>query len=114
MAVQGAATNHTALYLEHDGGINTGAAMASQSASAPGTHFVGLFHPRGDDYPAPLPNMTISFARHFGLPVGTQCTVRDLWQRSDIGRFKDAWTVDFSIELDEFILDTLDSIGFFK
>ena len=103
LAVQGAATNHTTLYLEKDGGLNTGAALASQSTDTPGVHYVGLFHPKGDDYPQPLPNMTIDFKKHFGLPKGSQCTVRDLWAQKNIGKFTNSWTATISDQL-QFVL----------
>ena len=99
LAVQGAATNHTTLYLDMDGGINTGAALASQSTDTPGVHYVGLFHPKGDNYPQPLPNMTIDFQKHFGLPKGSECTVRDLWAQTNVGKFKNSYTATITDQL---------------
>ena len=101
LEVNSAAKNRTQLYALLDGGIRTGGAFAAQSTRNAGTRYVLLLHPKGDDYPPPLPQMSVDWARDFSLPRGTVCAVRDLFNGTELGRFQDKFTANV---LDSFLL----------
>jgi hypothetical protein len=86
----GRAAPSTALYTPHV--LTFLRARPFAARPRPSQHFVGLFHPKGDDYPQPLPDMTIDFQKHFGYAKGTSCTVRNLWTQEDVGTFTDTYT----------------------
>eukprot|EP01052_Picozoa_sp_SAG31_P027157 SAG31_NODE_2518_length_5574_cov_9.105205_3_plen_178_part_00 len=100
LEVNSAAKNRTQLYALLDGGVRTGGAFAAQSSRDPGTWFVLLLHPGGDDYPPPLPRMSIDWTRDFGLPKNTTCTVRDLFNRTESGLHRN----NFTAVVDTFML----------
>ena len=100
LAVNSAATNRTQLFARLDGGIRTGGAFSAQSTTDPATRYVLLLHPPGDDYPPPLPEMTVEWG-HFGLPAGSTCAVRDLFSGSSLGEFRGNFTTAIN---DSFVL----------
>ena len=51
-----------------------------------------LLHPPGDDYPPPLPTMTVDWQRDFGFPAGSTCAVRDIFAGASLGEFRGNWT----------------------
>jgi hypothetical protein len=93
LEVNSAARNRTQLYALLDGGIRTGGAFSAQSTKDPRTRYVLLLHPSGDDYPPPLPQMTVDWSRDFGLAAGSTCAVRDLFGGgASLGKFCGNWT----------------------
>lgn len=92
LTVNSAANNRTQLYALVDGGIRTGGAFSAHSTTDPDTRYVLLLHPPGDDYPPPLPQMTVDWCRDFGLSDGSMCSVRDIFAGVSLGKFRGNWT----------------------
>ena len=85
LEINSAASNRTQLYALLDGGIRTGGAFtAARSVGGSNVRYVLLLHPPGDDYPPPLPRMTIEW-RGFGLPAASVCSVRDVFTNASLG-----------------------------